>query len=163
MELVQDTWNRPANKADAAAILTEKFKSLRYALRKWSKSLSNLKGLIANCNTVVFFLDTLEETRPLFNPEVNLRNIIKVQLATLLRYRKEYWRKQYTVNRICFGDECTKFFHAMGTVHTDATASLNYSMIRKHGSRTMKARQVLYGTPLRLGWVSPHGRLCFST
>ena len=65
---------------------------------------------------MIFFLDTLEETRPLLNPEVNLRHIIKVQLATLLHYRKEYWRKRYTVNRIRFGDECTKFFHAMATV-----------------------------------------------
>lgn len=27
-----------------------------------------------------------------------------------------YWKKRYTVNRIKFGDECTKFFHAMATI-----------------------------------------------
>jgi hypothetical protein len=34
----------------------------------------------------------------------------------LLRYKNLYWRKRFTVNRIRFGDECTKFFHAMATV-----------------------------------------------
>ena len=61
-------------------------------------------------------MDSLEECRDLLNPEWNFRVIIKRHLATLLKYKKIYWQKRYTVNRIRFGDECTNFFHAMATV-----------------------------------------------
>jgi hypothetical protein len=116
MDTVLGAWNKPQFRSDKASIITSKFKELRYCLKHWSKGLSNLKLLIANCNTMILYLDTLEECRSLFSPEANLRIIIKRQLATLLRYQNEYWRKRYTVNRIKFGDECTKFFHAMATV-----------------------------------------------
>jgi hypothetical protein len=58
----------------------------------------------------------LEETRALYNPESNLRNVVKARLAALLRSRNLYWKSRYTENRIKFGDECTKFFHAMATI-----------------------------------------------
>jgi hypothetical protein len=93
-----------------------KFKGLRGVLKNWSKGLSNLSLLIENCNKVILFLDNLEDMRQLFNPECNLRILVKRQLCTLLRYKNEYWKKRYTVNRIKFGDECTKFFHDMATI-----------------------------------------------
>jgi len=54
--------------------------------------------------------------RLLFDHESAFRNVIKDHLAFLLRSKNLYWRKRYTVNRIKFGDECTKFFHAMATI-----------------------------------------------
>jgi hypothetical protein len=39
--------------------------------------MSNLNLLISNCNTIILFLDGLENTRPLFNPEANLRILVK--------------------------------------------------------------------------------------
>ena len=62
-------------------------------------------------------MDSLEECRRLLDLEWNIRVIIKKHLATLLKYRKIYWQKRYTINRVRFGDECTKFFHAMATVN----------------------------------------------
>ena len=50
------------------------------------------------------------------NPQWNFRVIIKLHLSTLLKYKKVYRQKRYTVNRVRFGDKCTKFFHAMATV-----------------------------------------------
>lgn len=47
---------------------------------------------------------------------MNLRAIVKKQLQIWLYYKNLYWRKRYTVNRIKFGDECTKFFHGMATI-----------------------------------------------
>jgi len=61
-------------------------------------------------------MDCLEEIRNLLDYESAFRNIIKGQLAKLLQSKNIYWRKRYTVNRIKFGDECTKFFHAMATI-----------------------------------------------
>jgi hypothetical protein len=72
--------------------------------------------LIGNCNTVISFLDTLENFRTLFNPRANLRILIKHQLKTLLHYKNLYWRKRFTNNRVKFRDECTKCFHAMATI-----------------------------------------------
>jgi hypothetical protein len=72
--------------------------------------------LIKNCNKVIFYLDCLEECRPLFLPEWNTRVIVKRQLQTYLRYKNIYWRKRFTNNKARFGDECTKFFYTMATV-----------------------------------------------
>lgn len=103
-------------KPDAAKNITHKFKVLRSKLKHWSKQFSNLQQLIDNCNSAISALDELEDHRGLYNPEANLRRIIKQQLRTWLHYKNIYWRNRYTVNRIKFGDECTKFFHGMATI-----------------------------------------------
>ncbi|KAJ1296023.1 hypothetical protein BS78_01G267000 [Paspalum vaginatum] len=46
----------------------------------------------------------------------NLRRIIKRHMLKFLDHRKEYWKKRYNVNKVKFGDECTKFFHSMATI-----------------------------------------------
>jgi hypothetical protein len=98
----------------ATRTISSKFKKLRSELKSWSRNLSNLKLLISNYNTVIGFLDSLEDNRPLYNTEANLRLLVKGQLKTLLHYKNLYWRKRYTVNRIKLGDECTKFFSQHG-------------------------------------------------
>ena len=104
------------NQRDSASIVAEKLKNVRYELKVWSRKLSNLSRLIDNCNKVIFFLDDLEDHRVLQTLERNFRSLIKEHMQTLLKFKTEYWRKRYTVQRIKLGDECTKFFHAMATV-----------------------------------------------
>jgi hypothetical protein len=116
MNVVANSWNQNDHHPNSANNLAAKFKRLRYALKSWCKSLSNLNILISNCNVVILFFDGLEERRALFNTERNLRNIVKAQSAKLLHYKHIYWKNRYTVNRIKLGDECTKFFHAMATI-----------------------------------------------
>ena len=116
-EIVQAAWSKPTRRTDSALTLSTKFKRLRYDLKYWSKKLSNLAMLIEKCNKMIFYMDSLEECRRLTDPEWNFRVIIKNHLSSLLKYRKIYWQKRYTVNRIRFGDECTKFFHTMATVN----------------------------------------------
>lgn len=116
MSVVDNAWSQQDSHVNAANNLAAKLKRLRYALKSWSKSLSNLNLLISNCNVVILFLDALEERRALFNTERNLRNIVKDQVTKLLHYKHLYWKKRYTVNRIKLGYECTKFFHAMATI-----------------------------------------------
>ena len=116
VDTVNECWNSVAHISDAARAISSKFKALRSRLREWSKHLSNLRLYIDNCNTVISFLDLLEDRRGLYNPEANLKAIVKKQLKTWLHYKNLYWRKRYTVNRIKFGDECTKFFHGMATI-----------------------------------------------
>ena len=96
--------------------ISSRFKKLRADLKNLSKNLSNLGLLIGNCNLVIGFLDSLEDKKQLYNPELNMRNIIRSQLRDVLHYKNIYWKNRYTVNRIKFGDECTKFFHAMATI-----------------------------------------------
>lgn len=103
-------------RAGSVAVLSAKFKRLRYDLKQWSKGLSNIRLLIDNCNRVIKYLDTVEEFRSLYNPEWNLRNIVKQQLSKLLKQQAQYWKQRNTVNRIKYGDECTKYFHSMATV-----------------------------------------------
>jgi hypothetical protein len=116
MDTVQQCWNTTAQMIDAALTISFKFKALRPSLRNWSKHLSNLRLLISNCNIVIRFLDSLEDRRGLYNLEANLRVAVRKQLQTWLHYKNLYWRNRYTVNRIKFRDECTKFFHGMATI-----------------------------------------------
>jgi len=116
-DLVHNCWSslaEPGN-VNTAKVISSKFKKLREELKAWSKSLSNLSLLIKNCNKVIGFLDTLEDRRGLYNPEINLRILVKVQVQRLLHYKNMYWKQRYNANRIKFGDECTKFFHTMAT------------------------------------------------
>lgn len=91
-ETVQSHWLSSPIMGLATRTISAKFKGLRVALKIWSKNLSNLSELIANCNKVIAFLDSLEDVRQLFNPEYNLGNLVKKQLATLLIYKNEYWK-----------------------------------------------------------------------
>jgi len=104
------------NTRDSASIIAGKFKNTRLKLKGWSKQLSNLSQLIKLCNKVIFFLDAVEDCRPLLLPKWNFRLIIKSHLQNLLKYRNIYWKKRYTANKIKLGDENTKFFHAMATI-----------------------------------------------
>ena len=101
---------------DMAKNLAAKFKKLRATLKKWSKGISNLNWLISNCNQAILIIDNIEEQRELFNPEKNFRIVVKRQLSKWLTCKRVYWKNRYTVNRIKFGDECTKFFHGMATI-----------------------------------------------
>jgi hypothetical protein len=116
LETVHGCWESCPSLPVATRTISSKFKKLRSELKSWSRNLCNLKLLISNCNTAIGFLDSLEDSRPLYNKEANLRLLVKGQLKTLLHYKKLYWRKRYTVNRIKLGDECTKIFHSMATI-----------------------------------------------
>jgi len=68
LESIQEGW-LVRNSRDSASILVGKLKNTRYNLKHWSKSLSNLSGLFNTCNKVIFFLDAVEDCRPLYLPE----------------------------------------------------------------------------------------------
>ena len=90
LSTVQNSWSHTVDATNSARIISAKFKKLRGELKRWSKSLSNLSLLVDNCNKVICFLDDLEDRRLLFNPEINLRNLVKVQVQTLLKYKNAY-------------------------------------------------------------------------
>jgi hypothetical protein len=117
LETVKLSWEKPVrNSSNIVTTLSEKFKRLRYDLKQWSKGLSNMKMMIENCNKVIVYLDVVEEFRALFNPKWNLRKLVKRQLSRLLVQQTQYWKQRNTINRIKYGDECTKYFHSMATI-----------------------------------------------
>jgi hypothetical protein len=85
MECVKEAWEKPTRACSSSAILSEKFKSLRSALKKWKTSLSQLKVLISKCNIVILYFDELEEERPLCVHESNFRKLVKLHLEKLLK------------------------------------------------------------------------------
>jgi mannosylglycoprotein endo-beta-mannosidase len=115
LDCVKAVWNVKSSKAYSSAVLADKFKSLRYALKKWHTSLSKLKANIQNCNKVILLMDNLEEQRPLFLTEFNFRQIVKLHLENLLLIECNYWRKRCTIRWVKVGEDNTKFFHAMAT------------------------------------------------
>jgi hypothetical protein len=94
-------------------VIRSKFKLLRRVLKSWARSLSNLKRLVDNCNMTIAFLDKLEELRSLHSHEAKFRKVIKSHLGNLLFMQREYWKQRFTQRVMQFGDETTRFFHAM--------------------------------------------------
>jgi len=89
-DLVKSVWSTNISATNSATRITAKFKLLRAALKKWSKSLSDLKRLIKNCHSILEVLDSPEEQRPLFVQEYNFRKILKNHILMLLKHQKEY-------------------------------------------------------------------------
>jgi hypothetical protein len=69
LEQIKTVWLTPVNVCNSAHGISAKFKLLRRTLKLWSKNLSNLSKLIANCNMMVTFFDRLEEIRSLYSSE----------------------------------------------------------------------------------------------
>jgi mannosylglycoprotein endo-beta-mannosidase len=115
LEQIKTVWLTPVNVCNSAHAISAKFKLLRRTLKLWSKNLSNLSKLIANCNMMVAFFDRLEEVRTLYPSELKFRDIIKEHIRSLLRMQNQYWKQRFTQRIMQFGDENTKFFHSMAT------------------------------------------------
>lgn len=113
--MVESVWNIKVRDTNSATRITAKFKLLKRVLKRWSKDISHLNKVIEECDTVLAVLDKLEEQRTLFRQDSNFRKVLKNHILKLLKYKKEYWRKRYTIRRTKFGDEITKFFHAAAT------------------------------------------------
>ena len=81
---------------------------------------------IDNSNWALLELDNIEDKRPLTVLEANFRAILKDHLVTLLGYKREYWKKRYTVRWFKCGGDNTKFFHsaACERYHKNSIASL---------------------------------------
>lgn len=93
LSTVGHSWNQiSGNTSNIVSVLSAKFKKLRYDLKQWSKGISNIRLLIENCNKFILYLDTVEEFRQLFNPEWNVRTIIKQHLCNLLKQQNTYWK-----------------------------------------------------------------------
>lgn len=88
--IVQESWSLPYRHENTAQNISGKFKRLRGKLRQWDTNRSALSILIKNYNRVILFLDDLEEFKPLFSPEMIFREIIKNQLAKLLKCQQIY-------------------------------------------------------------------------
>jgi hypothetical protein len=112
---ISNAWTAPTRCSNSAQIVTTKFKLLRRILKSWSKNLSNLSKLISNCNLTIEFFDKLEEIRSLYPQEQTFRAILKQHIGNLLFMQKTYWRQRFTQRLVQYGDENTKFFHAMAT------------------------------------------------
>jgi hypothetical protein len=109
-EVVSDCWRNNGIFKNSAQDITTRFKSLRYGIKKWSKSLSQLTTTINNCSYVLALLDGLEEQRILFVAEANFRKILKKHQSKLLEAKRIYWRKRANIRWAKLGDENTIFF-----------------------------------------------------
>jgi mannosylglycoprotein endo-beta-mannosidase len=152
MDCVSESWSFISHKPSSATVITDKLKNLRYALKKWHVSLARIKYLIQNCNKVILYLDTLEENRPLYNPEYNFRNILRVHLDELLLAECNYWRKRCTIRWIKQGEDNTKIFHAMAT---ERYRRNNIAMLKNSEGIEISDHQEM----ARLLWVNYRDRM----
>jgi hypothetical protein len=108
-------WNCEMRATNSVTKVTTKLKLWRRVLRNWAKGLTQIKKQMHESNLVVAILDRLEENMPLFLQERNFRQIIKKHILKLLKCKRDYCRKRYTVRWTKLGDENTSFFYAAGT------------------------------------------------
>jgi hypothetical protein len=90
IEHIECAWASHSNPGNSAHIVSAKFKNLRRILKHWSKGISNLSKLIANCNMTIAFFDKLEELRSLYPQEYIFKKIINVHISNLLRMQNQY-------------------------------------------------------------------------
>jgi len=156
-DCVQEVWNRPSRKTHIAAVIVDKLKALRFALKKWQKGLSHIKGLIEKCNWVIPWLDNLEDMRHLSRPESNFRKIIKHHHEHLQHMQYLYWRKRCTIRYIKVGEENTKFFQAMATerYRKNSIASLLLPDGSVTSNHEVMAREFLISFKNRMGMIRP--------
>jgi hypothetical protein len=112
---VEQLWNMPVHKDNAALIISAKFKALRRGLKAWSRDLSKLNKLINNSSYVLGLIDGLAEQRPLSFVERNFRKQLKIHLLNLLEAKRVYWKRRSTIRWVRFGDENTKLFQSIAT------------------------------------------------
>lgn len=115
MECVAASWNATSKKSHIFAVITNKFKSLRQALKKWQMNLSRMKCLIAKCNRVILILDCLEELRPLYRHAFNFRNLVKLHVEHLLHLQFLYWKRDALLDLSRWETKIEKKIHAMAT------------------------------------------------
>lgn len=115
MVTVFEAWGQNVRAENKAKVISSKFKLLRRTLKHRARNLSYLLKLIANCNLVIAFLDSLEKHRNLYTHESIFTLIVKNHLQRLLHLQNEYWRQRFTQRFIQLGDENTKLFHSMTT------------------------------------------------
>jgi aspartate oxidase len=83
---------------------------LRYGIKKWSKSLSQLTTTINDCSYVLALLDGHKEQRILSVAEANFRKVLNKHQSKLLEAKMIYWRKRANIRWAKLGDENTIFF-----------------------------------------------------
>lgn len=93
-EILLERWNNTIALPDKARSITQKFKSLRSALRTWSSKISNLKSSIANISQTLQWLDVIEEYRDLSLEEWNFRSILREKMLSLLEQQRIYWKQR---------------------------------------------------------------------
>ena len=96
-ETVEKYWQHTGVYKNPAQDITARFKSLRYGLKKWNKSLSKLSVIIENCNYILAMLDGIEEQRPLSIPEKNFKAALKNHLYRMLEAKRLYWRERANI------------------------------------------------------------------
>ena len=89
-DIVELNWQQTGQYKNPAQDITARFKSLRYGIKKWSKTLSNLSVIIENSSFVLAMLDGIEEQRVLIRQEKNFRAALKDHLAKILEAKRLY-------------------------------------------------------------------------
>jgi hypothetical protein len=115
--IVEASWNIPVGHSDPAKKVTAKLKNLRKSIKLWANNLPCLKILIEKVNSVITFLDNIEEFRTLSLEEWNLRDILKDHVITLLQNQKAYWKQRGKIKWVKLGDANTRFFHNKATIN----------------------------------------------
>ena len=104
-QIISNNWQHLGNYKNAAQDIIARLKSLRYGLKQWSKSLSQLSKIIHSCNFVLALLDGLEDQRLLSIIESNFRRLLKVHLTKLLEAKRIYWRSRAKIRWAKLGGE----------------------------------------------------------
>jgi hypothetical protein len=157
-ETVSNTWKLAIKVSNSVNTLNAKLNNVTVALKKWSKSISQLSLLIEKCQTVLTQIDELEQQRTLSTPEWNFRKILKAHITRLQSYKQQYWKKRCTERWIKYGDENTIFFHRIATERhrRNNIASITLSDGSNVQDHEGKAQVLFLAYKQRLGVSEPH-------
>nr|CAB3463513.1 unnamed protein product [Digitaria exilis] len=97
--------------------LTRRLKRCRADLKCWKRTRRSPKDILTNYALVIGMMDLLEECRPLYPAERNLRTLVSDAAQEHATQLACYWRQRGKVWTCTLGDDNTQFFHMSATVH----------------------------------------------
>jgi hypothetical protein len=95
--------------------MASRAKKFRFAARSWKKKHKFIPKFDNDCKFLVDLLDFFEESRPLADCEVLLRDDARAALARSIKAQAAFWKQRGKIRCIKEGDENTRFFHARAT------------------------------------------------
>jgi hypothetical protein len=101
----------PGHALPGAGSLCRCLKRVRAVGKTLQKNYRSPSTLASNCETVIFLLDILDETRDLSPSEFQLRSGVQLALHRHNALRALYWRQRAKIRDCVLGDKNSNFFH----------------------------------------------------
>jgi hypothetical protein len=111
-DVVSTAWGSPVSASDPCRVLDQKFRTVAKALRSWrARKVGSIRLQLAAARTIIYELDTVQESRQLIPEELELRRDMKQNVLGLASLCRTMARQRARTRQLREGDACTRYLH----------------------------------------------------